>query len=523
MTTINKLHFQRLKRLQDVVIDLPSKGVIAIMGENGIGKSTVLHALACIYKPHSHAQVKKGDHGNWWTDWFIPHTGNLWAGSRLRAFFSDRAEGTEYQKTDRWTPRKDQRRERYTRFIGLRDCMPHIEEEKQTSRFEFELSELDFTAAKQAELVQAASGVLNRQYVAIQRASKKSGLRSFLFATVSQGQPPTESSYTSHYMGAGEYKVLKLLQEVLKAQNGGLIVIEEVEVSIHDAALRRLLLWLIQQAEVKSLQIVVSTHWPRIVEFANDVHVRTLHTTGNDVVCINGYKPMALHRMTGNEADMRLISAWVEDSLAERIVQQISAELGITPNIVVKQFGSSENAFAVAAVLELDNSDHNRSLLVLDGDRYRSTLEKIGRIEKTLSGTGAALLAAQARAVRWFAQFNPVIVEEDAGMFFLASPRLPMKPERYLLDAAMRSVSAGQANPWVAQYVEFAKANVFTDPDKSVVFNLHKHFKQSMELIELFLIEAAARDSTWGIFTAQVRERLHSSAVALGLDVTGDM
>ncbi|MDN5836769.1 MAG: ATP-binding cassette domain-containing protein, partial [Nitrosospira sp.] len=140
MTTISKLHFQRLKRLQDVVIELPPKGVIALMGENGIGKSTVLHALACLYKPHEHTQVSKGDPGNWWTDWFIPHTGNLWGGSCLRAYFSDREDGTEYKKTDRWTPRKDQRRERYTRFIGLRDCMPHIEEEKQTSRFEFELN-----------------------------------------------------------------------------------------------------------------------------------------------------------------------------------------------------------------------------------------------------------------------------------------------------------------------------------------------------------------------------------------------
>jgi hypothetical protein len=230
---------------------------------------------------------------------------------------------------------------------------------------------------------------------------------------------------------------------------------------------------------------------------------------------------MALHRMTGNEADLRLITVWVEDPLAERIVQQISAELGITPNIVVKQFGSSENAFAVAAVLELDHSDFGRSLLVLDGDRYRSIIEKNDRIGKALSGTGAVLLEAQARAVRWFSQFNPVIAEEDAGAVLFVSPLLPIRPERYLLEAARRSAAAGNANPWVAQYVEFAHANVLTDPDKSVVFNLHKHFKQSIEHIEVFLIDAATRDSTWDIFTAEVRGRLRSSAMAVGLDMNG--
>lgn len=510
MTTIDKLHFHQLKRLSELTIHFPAKGVIALMGENGIGKSTVLHSLACLYKPHEYAQVKKGDTGNWWTDWFIPHTGNLWGGSRLRAYFSDKPEGTEYRKADRWTPRREERRQRYNRFIGLRDCMPHIEEEKQTSRFEFELTELDLTEAKRNELVQAASGVLNRRYVAVRKATKKSGLRSFLFATVSQGQPAVESSYTSHYMGAGEYKVLKLLQEVLRAQNGGLIIIEELEVSIHDAALRRLLLWLIQQAEAKDLQIIISTHWPHIIEFATDIAIRTLWTTGNEVVCINGHKPTALHRMTGDEADLRLITVWVEDTLAAKIVQQVGANLGISPSLSVKTFGSIENAFSIAAVLELDQRDSNKHLIVLDGDRYTTSEERKERLAKALSGTGATLEAAQANALRWFVQFSPA-----------AAGGPVVKPERFLLDAAGRVALAQKANAWVVQYVDFAKENVFHDADKSLVFNLHQHFKQSVGQIEMFLIDAALNDAAWAPFTNEVHDRLRVASLALGLDVKG--
>lgn len=510
MTTIDKLHFHKLKRLSELTIELPPKGVIAIMGENGIGKSTVLHALACLYKPHEHAQVHKGDYGNWWTDWFIPHTGNLWGGSRLRAYFSDKPEGTEYRKADRWTQRREDRRQRYNRFIGLRDCMPHIEEEKQTSRFEFELTELDLTEAKRNELVQAASGVLNRRYVAVRKATKKSGLRSFLFATVSQGQPAIESSYTSHYMGAGEYKVLKLLQEVLRAQNGGLIIIEELEVSIHDAALRRLLLWLVQQAEVKNLQIIISTHWPHIIEFAEDISIRTLLTTGNEVACINGYKPTALHRMTGNEADLRLITVWVEDTLAAKIVQQVGAHLEISPSLSVKTFGSIENAFSVAAVLELDQRDPNKHLVVLDGDRYTTQEEREARLAKALSGTGAKLEAAQANALRWFAQFSSTIAGGAV-----------VKPERFLLEAAGRAAAENKANPWVLQYVNFANQNVFHDADKSLIFNLHLHFKQSVDQIEMLLIDAASNDASWTPFANDVYNRLRASSLALGLDIKG--
>ena len=83
MSKIVKAEFIKLKRLKDLTIEFPERGVVALMGENGIGKSTVLHALACVYRPHEHLQVKKFDEGSWWTDWFVPHTGNYWDGSSI--------------------------------------------------------------------------------------------------------------------------------------------------------------------------------------------------------------------------------------------------------------------------------------------------------------------------------------------------------------------------------------------------------------------------------------------------------
>lgn len=509
MSKIVKAEFIKLKRLKDLTIEFPEKGVVALMGENGIGKSTVLHALACIYRPHEHIQVKKGDDGSWWTDWFVPHTGNYWRGSSVKVFFSGIASGTVYCKEeDRWQPRKIHRHERYNRFIGLQSCMPHIEAESQKTRFEFVVSDLDLSAKKQQEMVDAASGILNRRYKTIKRGTKGTGLRRFLVATVEQGKPPTESSYTSHYMGAGEYKVLKLIQEVLSAPDEGFLLIEEIEVSIHEAALRRLVKWIIEQAEKKNLQIVFSTHWPRIVEFADELSIRTLHATPEKVVCINGYRPMALHRMSGDEADMRVINVWVEDQLAQRIVQQVCTELGILRNVVILPFGAIDNAFSVAAVLELEARDLNKNLVVTDGDRYPTTEEKKAQIKRALSGTGEALEKAQEQAERWFVQFEPLMPDG-----------LRVNPERFLLEAARRSASTGAANPWVTQFLAFVDENVFPDPDKSIIFNLHKNFGLSIENIEWFLIEAATKDAAWQPLTDGVRQRLRESANSLALDL----
>ncbi|MBK8357824.1 MAG: ATP-binding cassette domain-containing protein [Comamonadaceae bacterium] len=175
MSKIVKAEFIKLKRLKDLTIEFPEKGVVALMGENGIGKSTVLHALACVYRPHTHTQVNRGDQGSWWTDWFVPHTGNFWDGSSVRIQFSDNVNPTVYSKDDRWQPRRMYRKERYNRFIGLQNCMPHIEAESQKTRFEYAISDLELSAAKQAELVQAASGILNRQYVAVKQEAREQG------------------------------------------------------------------------------------------------------------------------------------------------------------------------------------------------------------------------------------------------------------------------------------------------------------------------------------------------------------
>ncbi len=57
-----------------------------------------------------------------------------------------------------------------------------------------------------------------------------------------------------------------------------------------------------------------------------------------------------------------------------------------------------------------------------------------------------------------------------------------------ILDYTLRVV-----NPTVSSFLEYVAQNVFPDPDKSIIYELHKHFGLSVERIELFLIEAAVR------------------------------
>jgi hypothetical protein len=203
-----------------------------------------------------------------------------------------------------------------------------------------------------------------------------------------------------------------------------------------------------------------------------------------------------------------VINIWVEDPLAKRIIQQVCTELDILRNVDILTFGAIDNAFSVAAVLELEARDIDRNVVVTDGDRYATADDKKTQIKRALSGTGEALEQAQKNTERWFVQFEPLMPDGHR-----------VNPERFLLEAARRTAAAGAATPWVTGFLTFVDANVFPDPDKSIVFNLHKTFNLSIERIEWFLIEAATKDAAWQAFTHSVRQRLRESAERLGLDL----
>jgi predicted ATPase len=71
--------------------------------------------------------------------------------------------------------------------------------------------------------------------------------------------------YSEAFAGSGEMAVVRLVKEVLAAEEYSLILLDEPEVSLHPGAQHRLKIFLLEQIKRKKHQIVITSHSPSIV------------------------------------------------------------------------------------------------------------------------------------------------------------------------------------------------------------------------------------------------------------------
>lgn len=379
-------HSLSIKKLKGIwaldEIRFDEKPLTAILGPNGCGKSTILHALACCYKP-----VADANQQNWqFRDFFTPTTDATWAGSSLTMVHTYRDElavfenlVTEYRKNaDRWSPRYANRPERYLRFIGIKSCVPRIEEETYTSAINYQTE-----AHADAALIMAKmSTVFNRAYNELNLHRAHAGKQY-------PGLALNGTRYSALAMGAGEQRVLEILSAVFNAPRYALILIDEIDLLLHTAALTQLIRILFLRAQEKSLQIVFTTHREAILDLTEMVSIKHIHTVGVQppkTYCFSNTKPDALKRLTGVQD--RPLEIFVEDEMAQAIAEYELSRLGLKRIAKVTQYGAATNCFTLAAGMILSGShDLQSQLFLLDGDRYITQEEQLTRVKAVLTGT----------------------------------------------------------------------------------------------------------------------------------------
>ena len=391
--TIESIYIKKLKQLEDVTCTFTGHNLSAILGVNGCGKSTILHALACCYQPSTTGQNYR------FSDFFLPSNFNVWEGSEFQIQYSFREGALErlnntkiYKKTaDRWS-RYVNRPKRDVFFIGITSCVPDIEKAKE--RTKINIANKGENQTLQA-IVNKISYILGGQY-----QNCYNGFRSNRQYRIVKRD---NLDYPSIAMGAGEQRLLVILETVFAAPEYSLILIDELDLTLHTQALNRLLDTLIDKANQKHLQIIFTTHRENITQ-RTDINIRHLYQVNNKTFCFEGINNACMDVLTG--ATSKLIKIFVEDQLSKSIISTIAKELKIQRYCEINTFGDIQNGFTVAAVKVVENNEIENILVVLDGDKYVSDAEKEAVLKKRFSGNTRYEEDVRAKALSLIKEYN---------------------------------------------------------------------------------------------------------------------
>jgi predicted ATPase len=229
--------------------------IVAIVGENGVGKSTVLQCAASVYQP------VKGK-TRYPTD-FFPETGWDEIGNASVAYEAtegDRKTAKELKKLKRWRGYSG-RPEREVDFFDLSRLQPLSARvgytklaKKLGSARHKELSSLAFDEKTLFRL----NKIMAKDYEAATLTTTDADRRRPVPVLTHGG---VISSGFHH--GAGESIMRELLEN--KFIKYGLVLIDEIEISLHPRVQRRLIADLADLARENDLQIIITTHSPIIL------------------------------------------------------------------------------------------------------------------------------------------------------------------------------------------------------------------------------------------------------------------
>lgn len=240
--------------------------VMAIAGTNGSGKTTLLQVCSSAYvKPGSETRTFKLG------DWVRGALGNETPAVNEQSSVSfsfwtnDQPILIPYQREEtRWRYPRRNNPSRNVIFVGIANFAPRIERKDRLHVFRTRIS-VRSSEAFTPELLQSISSVLGTTYD--EGSMNTVGLAQGAWAEhLPQVRRGRHVTYGEPHMGAGEQKVIRLLQMLEAIPRQSLILLEEPEITLHPDAQRGLAWYLMSLSHRKGHQIIVATHSTELFE-----------------------------------------------------------------------------------------------------------------------------------------------------------------------------------------------------------------------------------------------------------------
>ncbi len=370
----------KVRGLQNLRIDF-NYPITAIAGRNGSGKTTVIALAACAYHNTSEGFHLPGRKTTYYTySEFFVHTmeevsdtglliryqilHNKWhspknPAGRVGSGWQNRIK----RKGGRWN-NYDRRVRRTVVYLGIDRIVPHAE--RSVAKSYRKLFQPINGKGWEKEVKQVVGNILGKDY------------STFGYGQHSIYRIPivtTEKTiYSGFNMGAGEETLFELFSIIKECPDGSLILIDEIELGLHEDAQARLIQELKKVCEERKFQIICTTHSPRILECLPPEGRIYLERVGASTEVIPGISPAyATGKLSGRlNAELDVL---VEDESAKLIVEtcltsKLRSRIEIIPigsaSAVIRQLAArykEKNSKGICVLLDGDKASSHKSHL----------------------------------------------------------------------------------------------------------------------------------------------------------------
>lgn len=356
---LEQIQIRKIRGWNGQTIDLRFP-MVAIVGENGVGKSTILQAIASIYK-------QPGSIKSFFASDFFPDTAwetvqDGYIGYRVRE--GDRTISHSVRKpTTRWRGNPE-RRIRPVVYVDLRRTQPIASQVGYSKIAKAQFKEADSRPFDEDKLKRFCA-ITGRRYSTARFALTDADSKRWV-PVLESG----EAKYSGFHQGAGETALADLLRTDFP--DYGIVLIDELETSLHPRAQRRLVRDLAEICRQKEMQIVFTTHSPYILEELPDEGRLYVMTTTAGKSLITGVSPY--FAMTQMDEDRHPeVDLYVEDDVAKIALQELIGEdkKALLPRCDVIPYGAASVGVALGQMISSSRFPRP-SLVFLDGDQERA-------------------------------------------------------------------------------------------------------------------------------------------------------
>lgn len=351
---LRRMKLTKIRAFEGEVVDFEFP-VTALIAANGGGKSSILGAAALAYKNTRPAiffpKSSLGDDSmaNWGVSFDLiektKHPTQVFVKS---ARF----------KNAKWA--RDEVIERPVLYFGIKRTIPAGERSEfkkiATTKYKHSGKRLSLSD----DIIKHVAKILGKNIEHFQYARLDTGKDFYIGGDGSL-------SYSEFHFGAGESSVIRMVSEIENAPKNAMVLIEEIENGLHPVAVRRMVEYLIDAADRRSVQTIFTTHSE---DALLPLPSEAIWYSIEGKVRQGRISIEALRAMTGRVEEG--LAIFVEDKLAQEIVENIIRRhlpdhferIGV----YAVEGQAQANAIHLHHTKDPSVRDRIKSLCILDGD-----------------------------------------------------------------------------------------------------------------------------------------------------------